>query len=299
MDASNMLKPALARGDLHMIGATTLREYQKHIERDPAFQRRFQPVYVLEPSVDDATSILRGLKEKYELFHGVHITDDALVAAVQFSARYIPDRFLPDKAIDLIDEASSSLRISLENKPPMLEDAHRKIMRLEVEKEALRKEAAQEAEGSTRGAKARTKSIEREIAELKEKTGELELRWKNEKQVLHDIKNIKKELESLRLEADSAEAAVDLSRAAEIRYGEIPSLERELDQKNKRLKKLQSTRRILKEEITEGDIAGVVSKWTGIPVSRMLEEEAQKLAAEGVTELNLVAQSFNFYQCTK
>ncbi|MDE1925287.1 MAG: AAA family ATPase [Patescibacteria group bacterium] len=275
MDASNMLKPALARGDLHVIGATTLREYQKHIERDPAFQRRFQPVYVLEPSIDDATAILRGLKEKYELFHGVHITDESIVSAVSLSARYIADRFLPDKAIDLIDEAASSLRISLENKPPALEDAHRKIMRLEVEKEALRKEAA---DPEARTAKNRVKEIEREVAELKEKTGELEMRWKNEKQVLSDIKSIKKELESLRIEAEGAEAAVDLSRAAEIRYGEIPSLERELEQKQKRLKKLQSTRRILKEEITEPDIAAVVSKWTGIPVSRMLEEEAEKLS---------------------
>lgn len=276
MDASNMLKPALARGDLHVIGATTLKEYQKHIERDPAFQRRFQPVYVLEPSLDDATAILRGLKEKYELFHGVHITDDALVAAVQLSARYIPDRFLPDKAIDLIDEAASSLRISLENKPPVLEDAHRRITRLEVEKEALRKEA--EGEQGERGAKKRVGEIEREIAELKEKTSELEMRWKNEKQILLDIKSIKKELESLRMEADAAESSVDLSRAAEIRYGEIPSLERELEQKQKRLKKLQSSRRLLKEEIMEADIASVVAKWTGIPVSRMLEEEAERLS---------------------
>jgi ATP-dependent Clp protease ATP-binding subunit ClpB len=278
MEMSNMVKPALARGELHMIGATTLREYQRHIERDPAFQRRFQPVYVMEPGVDDAIAILRGLKEKYELFHGVHITDDSLVAAVELSSRYIPDRFLPDKAIDLIDEAASSLRISLENKPPVLEDAHRKIMRLEVEKEALRKEAeADTGESGKKSPKARTKVIEKEIADLKEKTGEIESRWKNEKQVLSDIKSIKKELESLRLEADQAEAIVDLSRAAEIRYGEIPSLERELESKQKRLKKLQSTRRILKEEITESDIASIVAKWTGIPVSRMLEEEAERL----------------------
>ncbi len=275
IDASNMLKPALARGDIRVVGATTLKEYQKHIERDPAFQRRFQPVQIVEPTIDDAISILRGLKEKYELFHGVHITDDSIVAAVQLSARYISDRFLPDKAIDLIDEAASALRISLENKPPMLEDAHRTIMRLEVEKEALKKEA-QSQKGKT--AKARTKAIEREVAELKEKTSELELRWKNEKQVLGEIKSIKKELETLRLEADSAEAAVDLARAAQIRYGEIPGLERELEQKVKRLKKLQSTRRVLKEEITESDIASVVSKWTGIPVSRMLEEEVEKLS---------------------
>ena len=288
MEASNMVKPALARGDLHMIGATTLREYQKHIERDPAFQRRFQPVYVLEPSPEDAIAILRGLKEKYELFHGVHITDDALIAAVELSSRYIPDRFLPDKAIDLIDEASSALRISLENKPPALEDAHRKIMRLEVEKEALRKEAEGESEeGDTKRratshigsgkAATRVKAIEREVAELKEATHELEQRWKNEKTTLSDIKSIKKELESLRIEAENAEAQAQLSRAAEIRYGEIPAMERELEQKQKRLKKLQSTRRILKEEITGQDIAGVVSKWTSIPVSRMLEEEAAKL----------------------
>ncbi|MES2006961.1 MAG: AAA family ATPase [Patescibacteria group bacterium] len=275
IDASNMLKPPLARGALHLIGATTLKEYQKYIERDPAFQRRFQPVYVLEPSTNDAIAILRGLKEKYELFHGVHITDDAIIAAVELSARYIPDRFLPDKAIDLIDEASSALRISLENKPPVLEDAHRRIMRLEVEKEALRKEA--EGEDGNRDAKARVKIIEAEIAELKEKTSEIEVRWKNEKQILQDIKSIKKELEILRIEADTTENAVDLARAAEIRYGEIPTLERELEQKTKRLKKLQSSRRLLKEEIAESDIAMVVSKWTGIPVSRMLEEEAKRL----------------------
>ncbi len=293
MDASNMLKPALARGDLHVIGATTLREYQKHIERDPAFQRRFQPVHVLEPAIDDAVAIMRGLKEKYELFHGVHITDDALVSAVQLSSRYIPDRFLPDKAIDLIDEASSALRISLENKPPALEDAHRRIMRLEVEREALKKEAAEvSVDGVETSAQKRTSAIDREIAELREKTGELELRWKNEKQVLSDIKNIKKELEGLRMEADAAESAVDLARAAEIRYGEIPKLETDLDTKTKRLKKLQSTRRILREEITDTDIAAIVSKWTGIPVSRMLEEEAEKLSRiEQVLEARVVGQN--------
>ncbi len=276
-DAANMLKPALARGEMRVIGATTLKEYQKHIERDPAFQRRFQPVYVVEPSVEDAVSILRGLKEKYEMFHGVHITDDAIVAAVQLSSRYIADRFLPDKAIDLIDEASSSLRISLENKPPLLEEAHRRIVRLEVEREALKKDAEGGSVGA-RAAKARTKAIEKEIMELKEKTSELEARWKNEKQILTEIKAAKKQLEEQRLEADSAEAAVDLARAAQIRYGAIPALEKELEQKTKRLKKLQTVRRVLKEEITETDIAGVVSEWTGIPVSRMLEEEAEKLS---------------------
>jgi ATP-dependent Clp protease ATP-binding subunit ClpB len=289
MDASNMLKPALARGEIRVIGATTLKEYQKHIERDPAFQRRFQPVHVSEPSVEDAVAILRGLKEKYELFHGVHITDDSILAAVTLSSRYIPDRFLPDKAIDLIDEAASSLRISLENKPPVLEDAHRKIMRLEVEKEALKKEA-ESPEG--KNAKARTRAIEKDIADLKEQTAEIESRWKNEKQTLGEIKSIKKELESLRIEADAAEAAVDLARAAEIRYGEIPALTADLETKMKRLKKLQSTRRILKEEITESDIAGVVSKWTGIPVSRMLEEEAEKLSRmEQTLEKRVVGQN--------
>ncbi len=270
MDASNMLKPALSRGELRAIGATTLKEYQKYIEKDPALTRRFQPVYVNEPSPEDAIAILRGIKEKYELFHGVHITDDSIVAAVNLSSRYITDRFLPDKVVDLIDEAASSLRISLENMPPQLEETRRKIMRLEIEKEALKKETGKEA-------KARTAKIEKEIADLKESTSELELKWKNEKETITDIKRIKKELEAIRIEADMAEARADLSKAAEIRYGRLPALEKELEQKSKRLKKLQSSRRILKEEITAEDIAGVVSRWTGIPVSRMLESEASKL----------------------
>jgi len=274
LDASNMLKPALARGDLRVIGATTIKEYQKYVESDAALTRRFQPVYVNEPGIEDATAILRGLKEKYELFHGVRVTDDAIVAAVELSSRYITDRFLPDKAIDLIDEASSALRLSLENKPPALEDAHRKIMRLEIEKEALKKDV----EAGNKKAKARTKSVEKEISDLREDTRELELKWKNEKETLSDIKTHKKDLEELRIEADAAEAVSDLTRAAEIRYGDIPSVEKQLETKMKRLKKLQSTRRVLKEEITEEDIASVVSRWTGIPVSRMLEEEAEKLA---------------------
>ncbi len=271
MDASNMLKPALARGELRAIGATTLREYQKHIEKDPALTRRFQPVYVNEPSEEDAISILRGLKEKYELYHGVRITDDALVAAVELSTRYIADRFLPDKTVDLIDEAASALKISLENMPPELEETRRKIMRLEIEREALKKETSKES-------KARTEKIETDIADLKEGTSELELKWKNEKDTLTEIKRIKKDLEQLRIDAESAEARADLARAAEIRYGKIPALERDLDIKSKRLKKLQSSRRILKEEITAEDIADVVSRWTGIPVSRMLEAEAHKLS---------------------
>jgi ATP-dependent Clp protease ATP-binding subunit ClpB len=270
MDASNMLKPALARGELRAIGATTIKEYQKYIERDPALTRRFQPVFVNEPSPEDAIAILRGLKEKYELFHGVRITDDAIVAAVSLASRYITDRFLPDKVVDLIDEAASSLRISLENMPPALEETRRKIMRFEIEREALKKETSKEA-------KMRMAKIEKEIADLKEGTSELELKWTNEKETITDIKRIKKDLESFRVEAEMAEARADLSKAAEIRYGTIPALEKELDQKSKRLKKLQSSRRILKEEINAEDIAGVVSRWTGIPVSRMLESEAIKL----------------------
>lgn len=275
MDASNMLKPALARGDLRVIGATTLKEYQKYIERDPALTRRFQPVHVQEPSLEDAVSILRGLREKYELFHGVRITDDAIVAAVHLSARYISDRFLPDKAVDLIDEAASSLRISLENKPPELEEANRKVMQLEIEREALKKDVAS---SDNKKAKARIKKIEKEIADLREKTSELELKWKNEKEVLTDIKDIKKELEVMRVDAEAAEARADLVAAAEIRYAKLPELEKELEVKTKRLKTLQKSRRILKEEITEEDIAAVVSRWTNVPVARMLEEEAEKLA---------------------
>ncbi len=275
MDASNMLKPALYRGDLRAIGATTIKEYQKHIERDPALTRRFQPVYIQEPSLEDAIAILRGLREKYELYHGVHITDDAIVAAVTLSSRYISDRFLPDKAIDLIDESASSLRISLENKPPVLEEAHRKILRLEIEREALRKDADERGD---KKAKARVKKIDKEVADLKEKTSEIELKWGNEKEVLGEIKTIKKDLEALRIEADAAVAMGDLSKAAEVRYGTIPAREKELEVKSKRLKKLQRSRRILKEEITGSDIADVVGRWTNIPVSKMLEEEAQRLS---------------------
>ncbi len=281
MDASNMLKPALSRGELRAIGATTLREYQKHIEKDPALARRFQPVYIDEPSVEDAVAILRGLKEKYELFHGVRITDDAILSAVNLSARYITNRFLPDKAVDLIDEASSSLKIMLENKPPVLEDAHRKIMRLEIEKEALKKEVSilsrNKDQEKTKEIKNRLKEIDKEIGNLTEKTKELELKWQNEKVIVLEIRNIKKELEAIRLEDEEAEMKSDLSRAAEIRYGKIPLLKKELDIKLARLKKLQKSRRILKEEITAEDIALVVARWTGIPLTKMLEEEREKL----------------------
>ncbi len=275
MDASNMLKPALARGELRAIGATTLKEYQKHIEKDPALTRRFQPVYVNEPSITDAISIMRGIKEKYELFHGVRILDEALISAVKLSSRYITSRFLPDKAVDLVDEACSSLRMSLENKPEELEIAHRTILRLEIEKRALAKEASDE---ENTDARERVEAIDKQIGELREKTSELELRWKNEKEVLAEIKEMKKELETLRIEADAAEAMADLSRAAEIRYADIPELENEIEKKSRRLKKLQGKRRVLREEVTETDIADVISRWTGIPVNRMLEAETQKLA---------------------
>lgn len=276
MDASNMLKPALARGEMRVIGATTLKEYQKHIEKDPALTRRFQPVFVNEPSPEDAVAILRGLSEKYELFHGVRITDDAIVSAVNLSSRYISDRFLPDKAVDLIDEAASALRISLENKPEELVIADRQVRRLEIEREALRKEV--EISENKKKIKERIKEIEKAIGELKETTSAVETKWNNERGALAEIGKLKKELEELRVEAENAEAMADLTRAAEIRYDAIPSAQKELDVKLKRLKKLQRGRRLLKEEVTEEDIASVVSRWTGIPVSRMLEAEAMKLS---------------------
>lgn len=290
MDASNMLKPALARGEIRVIGATTLKEYQKHIEKDPALTRRFQPVFVNEPSPDDAVAILRGLSEKYELFHGVRITDDAIIAAVNLSSRYITERFLPDKAVDLIDEAASALRISLENKPEELVVADRQVRRLEIEREALRKEV--EVSENKKKIKERIKAIEHEIGELRETTSAIESKWNNERTVLAEISKLKKELEELRVEAENAEAIADLTRAAEIRYDSIPTTQRALDDKMKRLKKLQKGRRFLKEEVTEEDIAVVVSRWTGIPVSRMLEAEAKKLARmEEVLQEKVVGQT--------
>ncbi len=275
MDASNMLKPPLARGELRAVGATTIKEYQKHIEKDPALTRRFQPVYVNEPADEDAIAILRGLKEKYELYHGVHITDEAIVSAVNLSARYISDRFLPDKAVDLIDEAASHMKISLENMPPILETTYAKIRRLEIEKEALKKEVATTKEAKTKN---RIKEIEKEINLMREETSEIEMKWKSEKQTVEELKGIKKSLEKLRLEAEGAEARADLARAAEIRYGEIPLLEREFDTKTKKLRRLQGSKRMLREEITAEDIADIVSRWTGIPVTRMLEKEAERLS---------------------
>ncbi|PIR83150.1 type VI secretion system ATPase TssH [Candidatus Kaiserbacteria bacterium CG10_big_fil_rev_8_21_14_0_10_56_12] len=275
LDASNMLKPALARGEVRVIGATTLKEYQKYIEKDAALTRRFQSVFVSEPTIEDGVAILRGLRDKYELFHGVRITDGAIVAAVELSARYISDRYLPDKAIDLIDEAASGLRIALENKPPLLEETDRRIRRLEIERQALQKDLDGE---HAKEIKERIKVIDSEVADLKEKTSELELKWKNEKEVLEGIRAAKTELESLKVQADNAEMNADLGTVAEIRYGKIPQIQKDLETKLKRLKTLQKSRRVLNEEVTEQDIAAVVSRWTGIPVARMIEEESAKLA---------------------
>lgn len=293
-DAAQLLKPALSRGELRAIGATTLKEYQKYIEKDPALARRFQPVYVDEPTREDSIAILRGLKEKYELYHGVHITDDAIISAVDFSTRYITSRFLPDKAIDLVDEAASALRISLENKPSALEEAHRKIMRFEIEKEALVKDVAKaqtKDSKEAKDAKIRIKEIEAEIADIKEKNRELETKWQGEKTLLQDIARIKKELDGLRVESENAEMRQDLAAVAEIRYGKVPVLKKELESKHDKLKKIQKTRRILKEEITPEDIAHVVARWTGIPLHRMLEEESEKLThMEAYLEKRVIGQ---------
>src|SRR3989344_5159406 len=275
LDASNMLKPALSRGEIRVVGATTLKEYQKYIEKDAALTRRFQSVHVQEPSIEDGIAILRGLRDKYELYHGVRITDGAIVAAVELSSRYISDRYLPDKGVDLIDEAASGLRIALENKPPLLEETDRRIRRLEIERQALQKDIEGE---NSKEIKERIKVIDSEVADLKEKTSELELKWKNEKEGLEGIRAAKTVLEKLKIQADNAELAADLGTVAEIRYGKIPHLQKELETKLKRLKTLQKSRRVLNEEVAEQDIASVVSRWTGIPVAKMLEEEAAKLS---------------------
>ncbi len=268
VDLSNMLKPALARGEIRAVGATTLKEYQKYIERDPALARRFQPVYVEEPSLEDGIAILRGLKERYELHHGIHITDEAIVGAVTLSTRYITDRYLPDKAVDLIDEASSALRLQLENRPAALEDVQRQIMRLEIEKEALKSEKTSSI---------KSRKINKELSELKEKAQALELKWKSERESLAEIRSLKKELDALRQQAESAKARGDLATAAEIIYGRIPEKNKALQTKESKLGKKSASQRVLKEEIDAEDVAQIVSKWTGIPVSRMLEAEVAKL----------------------
>ncbi len=271
VDASNMLKPALARGELRTIGATTLKEYQKYIEKDAAFERRFQPIMVHEPNQEDAIAILRGIKEKYEIHHGVRITDPAVVAAVKLSNRYITDRFLPDKAIDLIDEATSALRLEIESMPDDLDKMHRKIIKIEIELRALKKEKDEKS-------KEREKALKEELANLKESSKELELRWQNEKEVITKIRGYKKDIDKMKQQAEIEERKGDLQKVAEIRYGKIPTIEDAIQKEQKHLIDLQDKRAILKEEVTEEDIAGVVSRWTGIPVQRMLENETKKLA---------------------
>ncbi|MFO8090070.1 MAG: ATP-dependent chaperone ClpB [Desulfatiglandaceae bacterium] len=270
VDASNMLKPALARGDLRCVGATTIKEYRKYIEKDAALERRFQPVMVEEPSVEDTISILRGLKEKYEVHHGVRIKDSALVTAATLSHRYITDRFLPDKAIDLIDEATSRLRIEIDSMPAEIDDVQRKITQLEIEREALKKEKDQASQD-------RLEKLESELSELKDQSREMIENWKREKEAITRIQEIKEKLESTRTEAQVAERQGDLSRAAELKYGTLIQLEKELEEHNAGLSELQAENRMLKEEVDGEDVAEVVAKWTGIPVSRMMEGEREKL----------------------
>jgi len=264
IDASNLLKPALARGELRAIGATTLKEYQKYIEKDPALERRFQPIYVQEPSIEDTIAILRGIKEKYELHHGVKITDQALVACAQLSARYITDRFLPDKAVDLMDEAMSSLRLEIESEPEELEKLKKEIQKLEIEKQVTKNNTKE-------------KALTRQISDLKEKAIAIETKWKSERELMNKIKNLKKEIESLRFEVERAETKADLQKVAELKYGKIPQLLKELDATEKKLIKIQKGRFVLKEEVSEEEVAKVVSRWTGIPTTRLLEGEAKKL----------------------
>lgn len=270
IDASNMLKPALARGELRCIGATTVDEYRKRIEKDAALERRFQPVYVKEPTVEDTISILRGLKERYEVHHGVKIKDSALISAAVLSNRYISDRFLPDKAIDLIDEAASKLRMEIDSMPVELDEIERKLRQHEIERQALLKD-------DSRDAKEKLEKIGKEIAELQSRRDELRAQWLSEKEVILKIRDIKEQIERTRLDSERAEREGDLARAAELRYGKLLDLQKSLETENRRLSDLQSKRKMLKEEVDEEDIAEVVSKWTGIPVSRMLEGEVHKL----------------------
>ena len=271
LDASNMLKPALARGNLKTIGATTTKEYQKYIEKDAALERRFQPILVSEPSIQDSIAILRGIKERYELHHGVKITDDALQAAVNLSSRYISDRFLPDKAVDLIDEAASALRIQIDSMPIEIDQMERKIRQLEIEKKAIRKD-------KTKDCRKKILQINKQLAELKEKSNSLTLQWKTEKDLIVASRQHKKDIDKLKSEAEIAERKGELDKVAEIRYGKIPVLEKKIREEEKKLNKIQKESSILKEEITEEDIARVVSRWTGVPVSKMLQSEMEKLA---------------------
>jgi len=281
IDASNLLKPALSRGELRAIGATTLKEYQKYIERDPALERRFQPIYVAEPSIEDTILILRGIREKYELHHGVKITDSALEDCAQLAARYITDRFLPDKAVDLMDEAMSSLRLEIESEPAELDNLKKEIQKLEIEKEAIKNEKKT----------LRKKVISRQLADLKERAKEIEAKWKSERETITKIKNLKKEIEEARFGLEREQAATNLQKMAEIKYGKIPDLLKELKATERKLGLLQKNRPLLKKEVSEENIAQAVSRWTGIPVTRLLEAEAKKLEKmENIISRRVVGQ---------
>jgi ATP-dependent Clp protease ATP-binding subunit ClpB len=270
VDASNMLKPALARGTLRCVGATTLNEYRKYVEKDPALERRFQPVLVREPTVEDTISILRGLKEKYEVHHGVRIKDSAIVAAATLSERYIADRFLPDKAIDLIDECASKLRIEIDSMPVEIDEIQRKIVQMEIERQALKKE-------TDPASRDRLQKLEAELADMSAELAKMKAHWQNEKEMIQTIRKIKEEQEQLNVEAQLAERTGDLARVAEIRYGRAAELQKRLEAANQNLNELQAESKMLKEEVDDEDIAEVISRWTGIPVSRMLEGEREKL----------------------
>lgn len=270
MDAGNMLKPMLARGELHLIGATTLNEYHKYIEKDPALERRFQPVFIEEPSVEDTISILRGLKEKYEVHHGVRITDPAVISAATLSHRYISDRFLPDKAIDLIDEAAARLRTEIDSKPQELDEVDRLIMQLEIEREALKRE-------KDKASKERLEKLIGELSNLKEQSKNLSIKWQNEKQVISTLQEVKEQIEQTRNEIDLAERNSNLEQAARLRYGTLRDLETRLTESENKLKTIQKEGALLKEEVDADEIAAIVSRWTGIPISRLLEGETQKL----------------------
>lgn len=270
MDAGNMLKPMLARGELHMIGATTIDEYRKHVEKDPALERRFQPVMVEEPSVEETVSILRGLKERYEVHHGVRITDSAVIAAASLSNRYITDRHLPDKAIDLIDEAAARLRTEIDSKPQAIDEVDRQILQLEIERQALAKE-------KDKASKERLERIEKELADLRERSSELNARWQTEKEAISKLQNIKERLDETRTQIERAERQNNLEEAARLRYGTLRELEKELAEGESRIKELQDDGALLKEEVDDEEIAQIVARWTGIPVSRLMEGETEKL----------------------
>ncbi|MEJ2266797.1 MAG: AAA family ATPase [Anaerolineales bacterium] len=270
MDAGNMLKPMLARGELHMIGATTVDEYRKYVEKDPALERRFQPVMVEEPSVEETISILRGLKDRYEVHHGVRITDPAVIAAATLSNRYITGRHLPDKAIDLIDESAARLRTEIDSKPQALDEVDRQIMQLEIERQALQKE-------KDKASKERLERIERELADLRERSNQLKARWQTEKEAITQLQSTKEQIEETRLTIERAEREAELEKVARLRYGKLRDLEAQREESEQRLKQVQQDGALLKEEVDAEEIAQVVARWTGIPVSRLLEGETQKL----------------------